>query len=523
MKRREFIYLVGLPLVASSGLGMFAPNHSKLVYPRRDGKLVYVADENGNTIPDFSNCGYMGGGVRLPIVPERAAVTPVQGDAAAIVQAAIDRVSKMPADKDGFRGAVLVKKGVYNIGQPLQIATSGVVLRGEGQDQNGTVLIATQRKQHSLIEIKGRSFGKANGQSHRIVDNYVPVGSHTFKLDSTKGLNVGDHIIVRRIGNKQWIHEIAMDRITPRASDPSGTKQWEPFNMDFDRFITRIDGDKITINAPVVLAIEQRWGGGEVLAFESSGRISNVGIENLRGDSEFDQSVTAEIGPKKEKYFSDEQHGWDFISINSAENVWVRDVTAVHFGFSAVNIGQAKWVTVQDSKCLDMISEITGSRRYCFNIDGQQNLVQRCEADTGRHSFVVGGRVCGPNVFLNCKASNQYATSEPHHRWSVGGLYDSVAADMAIQDRQWMGSGHGWAGANYVAWNCEGPLVCQRPPTAQNWAIGQIGEKQPGAFAPRPDGYWESQGHHVEPRSVYLQQLEDRLGKAAVKNIGYSL
>ena len=373
-----------------------------------------------------------------------------------------------------------------------------------------------------MIEIKGKSFGKIQGAPRRIVDSYVPVGAHRFSRDSTKGLRPGDHIILRRIGNKEWIHEIAMDRITQRASDPSGTKQWEPFNMDFDRLVTAVDGDRITIDAPVMCAIEQKWGGGEVLVFDSSERISQIGIENLRGDSEFDRNVVKEIGSDKAKYFADEQHGWDFISVDSAENVWVRDITAIHFGYAAVNIGnKAKWVTVQDSKCLDMVSEITGSRRYCFNIDGQQNLVQWCQTETGRHSFVVGGRVCGPNVFLNCKAGKQYATSEPHHRWSVGGLYDNVAADMAIQDRQWMGSGHGWAGANYVAWNCEGPLVCQRPPTAQNWAIGQIGEKQPGAFAPRPDGYWESQGHHVEPRSLYLKQLEDRLGKAAVKNIGY--
>ena len=39
------------------------PNHSRLIHPGADGKLVYVADAWGNTIPDFSNCGYAGGGV----------------------------------------------------------------------------------------------------------------------------------------------------------------------------------------------------------------------------------------------------------------------------------------------------------------------------------------------------------------------------------------------------------------------------------------------------------------------------
>jgi hypothetical protein len=88
-----------------------------------------------------------------------------------------------------------------------------------------------------------------------------------------------------------------------------------------------------------------------------------------------------------------------------------------------------------------------------------------------------------------------------------------VKANLAIQDRQWMGSGHGWAGANYVVWNCEGSLVCQKPPTADNWAIGQVGKKDPGAFAPRPDGTWRSYGRHVAPRSLYQAQLAARLKK----------
>ena len=102
----------------------------------------------------------MGGGVKLPEVPERVTVAPADRDAGARIQAAIDKVSAMPAEKSGFRGAVLIKRGVYKIDRPLRITTSGVVLRGEGQGEKGTVLVATQRKQHALIEIAGKSFGK---------------------------------------------------------------------------------------------------------------------------------------------------------------------------------------------------------------------------------------------------------------------------------------------------------------------------------------------------------------------------
>ena len=36
---------------------------------------------------------------------------------------------------------------------------------------------------------------------------------------------------------------------------------------------------------------------------------------------------------------------------------------------------------------------------------------------------------------------------------------------------------------------------------------------------PRQDGYWEQFGAHVSPRSLYLQQLQDRAGPEALANI----
>ena len=286
-------------------------------------------------------------------------------------------------------------------------------------------------------------------------------------------------MVVRRAGNAEWIRFIGMDRIAPRPGAPGQTRQWAPFDLDFDRVVTAVEGDRLTLDAPLTCAIEERWGGGLVIPYTEGGRIHNVGIERLRAVSSFDRSVLRDY--RGEKYFADERHCREMVRIENAANVWVRNVTAVHFVYSCVSIGRgSKWVTVRDCACLDMVSEITGSRRYPYSVSGQLCLVERCAGDTGRHDFAVGSRVCGPNVFLDCRAGKSYATSEPHHRWSVGGLYDNVRAGIAIQDRQYYGTGHGWAGANYVAWNCEGPLVCQKPPGAQNWAIGHVGAKAPG-------------------------------------------
>ena len=97
----------------------------------------------GNTIHDASHAGYRGGGVAIPTVPVRETVWPVAGDNTAHVQAAIDRVSARTPDANGFRGAVLLRAGYYRLATPLRIQASGVVLRGEGMGDTGTVLVGT--------------------------------------------------------------------------------------------------------------------------------------------------------------------------------------------------------------------------------------------------------------------------------------------------------------------------------------------------------------------------------------------
>src|SRR4051812_41569023 len=83
-----------------------------------NGKLVYTYDSVGDTVPDFSNAGYMGGGVKIPTVKVATTLGPMAGekDASGRIQAAIDALAKEALGSDGFRGAILLQKGVY----PLQ-------------------------------------------------------------------------------------------------------------------------------------------------------------------------------------------------------------------------------------------------------------------------------------------------------------------------------------------------------------------------------------------------------------------
>ncbi len=474
-----------------------------LVRPGEAG-LVYRATESGDTIPEFSYSGYRGGGVALPSVPVRATLEPSQGadDDTARIQKAIDELSAAAPGGDGFRGALLLKAGNYRVADTLRISASGVVLRGEPD----TVIIATGKKQRPLILIEGGKPGAPIPDSkHIITQQRIAVGSRTLQLENTAGLGVGDDIEVVRIASDAWLAELGTDKLNRGPDDP--VKNWtsEEYTLASERRIVAIEGNTITIDAPIVCAIEERFGGGYIRKTQPDARIREVGIESLRLVSEYVKG--------QEKL--DEKHAWDAVKINCLADGWVRDVTAKHFGYSCVNISaRGKRITVQDCACLDPVSQITGGRRYSFALDGQLCLVQRCYTRNGRHDYVMHARARGPNVFLDCVADEPHSDSGPHHRWSTGTLYDNIACGaLNVQNRKRSGSGHGWAGANMVFWNCRTVSVsCEKPPTANNYAIGCTGDV-------RGNGHIESKGRPVEPRSLYLTQLRQRLGDQALLNV----
>jgi hypothetical protein len=64
----------------------------------------------------------------------------------------------------------------------------------------------------------------------------------------------------------------------------------------------------------------------------------------------------------------------------------------------------------------------------------------------------------------------------------------------------------------------------QKRPTAQNYSFGHIGVDSVVFSIPLQDptkegGYIESIDRHVSPRSLYLTQLRERLGEAAIRNV----
>ena len=641
------------------------PECAPLISIGEDGKLVYKPfTEKGDKLWDYSQCGYKRSEVPIPNV--RAVVTlsppfgatrdvsplqyPVGPDSRETIQKALDRVAAMRPDANGNRGAVLLKKGTWHLSGSLLIQ-DGVVLRGEGDGEDGTILLiskpkgagkggtgitlggtgsrnigiklaGTVMKEGDWFRLKladgsifpmrnkkgvlkdshvgknvilsfggteykedGRrkvSFGKtfptglepwsaakaprldpdltipglikpgakpaalaaepSGPSSSKIVDAYVPTGASRITVENASGFKAGDWISVQKKTNKAWVEAIGCgERLRHiRAGKHGYKKPWGPGDYGHLRRVKAVDGNTITLDIQMPQSIAQEHGGGYVRKASPPG-VRNCGVEHLRIVSNYDKTKPANPGK-----------GTDCRNLATGVGVkgmdsWVRNVSVLHTYFASVQLGGAVFCTVRDCKYLKPIGPKRGGHRYSFSIGGGLgNLVYRCFSEDARHDFVIGARMAGPHVFLECSVEEgRGGNAEPHHRWGVGVLWDNVNAYGCTMNRGDSGSGHGWAGANSLFWNTpKGATVYDVETEGENnFAIGYTGTtKEFGVgglwYANTRAGYWgtpfegkfygyalsgsghiESPDKPAEPRSLFKRQLIERIGEARAEAV----
>jgi len=485
---------------------LFAQDKKKPVKPippvvYSKGKIEYNAAPNGDRVPDYSYCGYMASEKAIPDAPVKVVVPVKPGDATLRIQSALDYVATLPADANGVRGAVLLNKGTYQVNGSLKINASGVVLRGSGMGTDGTILVGAGTDRATLIQVAGKD-DRRKASEVKISDGYVPVNALTFHLASANGLKVGDNISIRRPSTQKWIETLG----TVTFGGGLSALGWKPGEHDlhFDRKVVAVNGNEVTIDAPLTTALDTAFGGGFVARYDWPGRISQVGVENLCLNSVYDAA-----NPK------DEAHRWMAITMESVSDAWVRQVTFMHFAGSAVFVLETgNRITVQDCRSLAPVSEIGGQRRNTFWTMGGQTLFQRLYSDEGFHDYATGFCAPGPNAFVQCQATRSYSFSGAIDSWASGVLFDVVSIDgkpLSYKNREQDGQGAGWDAANSTFWNCTASRIdCYKPPTAQNWSFGSWAQ-----FG--GDGYWEESNSSINPRSFYYAQLANRLGKDVSK------
>ena len=511
------------------------PWQSTLLSVASDGSITYHRDNDGFILPDFSHAGYKGGGVDLPEVSTIRTISPITGDNTKHIQDAIDYVGNLPKNSDGTRGAVLLEAGKYDIYGSLYVKYDGVVLRGVGDGDdpaNSTIIYARGNTPAQRTVVTLGNTSQINGTKQisntlsNITDDVVEVGSFTFSVVNSALYAVGDRIIIYHPATQAWVD--AVDKGGVPYPDPSAPtnpdERWKAGQLPilYHRYIKEIDGNRITVDAPVFYTLNKSLSQSYIYKPNMSGLIDQVGLENLRIDIET-------LGG------TDENHAWQAARFKSCENAWAKNCTFTHFGQSGIITEACYRSTFIHCNAIDPVAIITGERMYNFNtyVYSQLNLFSHCYANNGRHHYVSNGTsTTSGNVFLRCVSDATNSVNEGHRQWTQGMLFDNykeinLKRDfvLGLYNRVAMGTGHGWAAVHSVLWNCDvtasyGKIGLQKPPTAQNYAIGCFAKTITG----NPINASNFTRGHVEgqntaglfPESIYEAQLQVRKNVSSV-------
>lgn len=526
------------------------PGTSQLVTPV-DGALYYSPyNEQGDTLSDFSQAGFYGGEVELPVLsdlPVIAVVSPSadpnEDDTQRLQQIIDEAAAKIP---EGEMAVVKLEAGTYNISSAGLYIRSGIVLAGSGQGENGTILYAKDPVKTSTVRIAGTEPVEI-GEKAYLTDTYVKAGScqiHLSEADAAR-FQVGDLIRITHPSDHAWCDALGMSGITSGAGVDTS---WDgKVDMTTERIITAINGTEITVNLPFYIPYDTSLSRCYVTKLNDDGRVKNFGIENLRLVSYYNGQPF------------DEEHASTAIHISYARDGYVRNISAKHYINNAVICSKgAKQITVQNSSYLDPISQVAGSRRYSFAAaySAQQILFTGCYSYSGRHDFETSYPANGPIVFLDNVGDSTNNASETHGTWSTGVLYDNLyqvnnmsKGFIALPNHAAYGTSlsQGWGAAGSIVWNSLASTIIGHKPygTYQNFLIGAWGvygdafsqiQKQSNIAAYSPkyrtatqplalpenfathegtpfvgDCYKELDSVPVEPRSLFKAQLSLRL------------
>ena len=487
-----------------------------------DGKLVYRKTSQGDRIPDFSSAGYRAGGVALPRVETRMKISPTGGaDDTPAIQAALDQVAKLAPGAQGIRGAVELAPGTYHLKGTLHLNVSGVVLRGTGSEGASAAVLEMTGDPHLAMEIKGDFQRRELGPATTLTDSYVPAGATSIHVADASDIHPGDTLEIVKPVTPQWIHFMGMDQLV-RNGKP---EEWVKNDIRVRRQVVSIEGNAVKLSVPLTDSFDAEFYPGiqpAVTRVQISGQIAETGIENLRI-----------VAPKRSIDYHQDGH-FDGVEMDNIVDSWLRGLAFVDTT-NSVNIDHNSERLTIVSVDVQQHDHVTSrAQPFDFSISGSQVLLDRCSATGDRVTYVATqSHSEGPVVVLHCRF-NGSGKIEGHQRWSTGFLVDNCAVpdgSINLRNRGFMGTGHGWASGWSVLWNSEAEaFLVQNPPGDLNWSIGNVGEhiSVPMPVSddqlegpPLPGGIAESVGTHVGPKSLYLAQLRERKGSAAVKAIGY--
>jgi hypothetical protein len=371
---------------------------------------------------------------------------------------------------------------------------------------------------HLAMEIKGNFQKRGLGSGTTLTDTYVPAGATLIHVANATDIHPGDTLQIVKPVTPQWVHFMGMDQLV-RDGKP---EKWVQNDIRVLRKVASVQGNAVVLEVPLTDSFDSQFYSADqprVTRVAITGQIAETGVENLRIVAP-NRSIDYHLDAK-----------FNGIEMDGIVDSWLRGLAFVDTT-NSVFIGQyAQRLTVVHVDTQQDDTVTSNAQPFDFTVAGSQILLDRCSGSGDRVFYVATwSHSEGPVVLLHCRFTGG-GIIEGHQRWSTGLLVDScevAGGAINLRNRGIMGSGHGWANGWSVLWNDEAiAFLVQNPPGAMNWAIGgkgiQASAPMPGSSdeSPLPRGVIESVDQHVDPNSLYLAQLRERKGSAAVKAIGY--
>lgn len=463
-----------------------------------NGKLQYADIGKGNRILDFSVCGYHHSATPIPDAEVLFTLSP-SADDSGLIQAHIDALAARAANAEGLRGAILLTEGTYYLDRPLRITASGIVLRGV--DKEKTILVKRGVEREAIIYIEGVD-NRTYVPEVAVVSDYIPVGSTSFEVASVEGLSVGRPIYLEQQAvARPRGRGVVISEELQRSLGPGN------FCIGWDRTITAIEGNRVTIDHAVTMALGEPKRPIVVKPYTWPGRIAECGVENLTLVSDYDEANLL-----------DENHAWTGVWMDAVEDCWVRRVDFRHLAGSAVALQAAtRRITVEDCQSFDPVSEVAGMRRRTFFTLGQHTLFQRCYSEYGQHDFSAGINAPGPNAFVQCDSYCSKGFSGSTGAWACGLLFDIVnidGHDLYFKNLERTNGRPGWNTVNSVAWQCTAAGI-------ECYALDRlIGNYAAGSWATCVgNGLFAQSDEFVKPYSLFRAQLAERIGAEQAQRI----
>lgn len=480
-------------------------------------------DEVGRGLPDVSYAGY-GQGAEPPEVAGPVADAMDFGadpsgaqDSGPAIQAAIDSLP------DG--GVVALPAGSLRVDDRLVVSTDGLVLRGAGRGETRLWFTRVDgMSDRGHLQLAG---AVTRGPDVPLLADGEP--EHREVVVVAGDLAVGDEVAVGWAITEAFRDEHGM---TATWADADGV--WKPF---FRREIVAIDGDRVTLDAPLRYAARVRDGAS---LRREAGYLHGVGVEDLSVSTVVDWDAAWSTTRTHAIRLQDVADGW-VRRVDSFESPGSSDERGRHLLSGGIAVVGSKRVTVAEAELGPAQNRGGGGAGYLFEISrSSEILVRDSVGQGGRHNFIqnwdFGTSGC---VFLRTTSRDGFlglgdgdglagvGFSEFHHRLAMANLIDDSRVDDGWQavNRKAFSSGAGHSATGNVFWNLRGDGAIRSFQHGWGYVIGTAGptasvDLSEGGLFGDADGTepvdWlegADAGERLEPRSLYEDQRARRLAR----------